>query len=154
MHNNLGVARLRLGKWNEAGTEFDRASALDPEEADYLINIAIAKIIGKQAAAAVAPLEHARKIRSRRQGSESAADCDTGIAWAKPGSGGDSRRGDGQPPIRRRAPNLQDGNGLARLARVSRTLDRTLLRPGGEAPEGQPAAGKGPRKIDSGGEHR
>ena len=43
MHNNLGVARLRLGKWNEAGTEFDRASALDPEEADYLINIAIAE---------------------------------------------------------------------------------------------------------------
>jgi len=62
MHNNLGVARLRLGKWNEAGTEFDRASALDPEEADYLINIAIVKIIGKQASAAVAPLEHARKI--------------------------------------------------------------------------------------------
>ena len=62
MHNNLGVARLRLGKWNEAGTEFERASALDPEEADYWINISLAKIIGKQAAAAVAPLERARKI--------------------------------------------------------------------------------------------
>ena len=62
MHNNLGVARLRLGKWSEAGTEFDRASTLDPEEADYWVNNAIAKIIGKQAAAAVAPLERARKI--------------------------------------------------------------------------------------------
>jgi len=38
------------------------------------------------------------------------------------------------------------------MARVSKELDRTLLRPGGEAPEGQPAAGKGPRKIDSGGQ--
>ena len=48
-------------------------------------------------------------------------------------------------------PNLQDGNGLARMARVSRELDRTLLRPGGEAPDGQAPAGKGPRKIGSGG---
>ena len=70
MRNNLGVARLRLGKWNEAGTEFERASVLDPEEADYLINIAIVKIIGKQAAAAVAPLEHARKIVSDDKGAK------------------------------------------------------------------------------------
>ncbi|HEY2646050.1 MAG TPA: tetratricopeptide repeat protein, partial [Candidatus Acidoferrales bacterium] len=62
MRNNLGVARLRLGKWNEAGTEFDRASALDSEDADYWVNNAIAKLIGKQAAAAVPLLERARKI--------------------------------------------------------------------------------------------
>ena len=42
MHNNLGVARLRLGKWNEAGAEFERAAALDPEEPDYWVNLAIA----------------------------------------------------------------------------------------------------------------
>ena len=152
MHNNLGVARLRLGKWNEAGAEFDRASALDPEEADYLINIAIAKIIGKQAAGAVAPLEHARKVNpddkeakalliatleSLGRGPEAAAIRAEGAGSA-----------DKTPP-----PNLQDGNGLARMARVSKTLDRTLLRPGGEVPEGQAPAGKGPRKIDSGGAH-
>ena len=29
VHNNLGVARLRLGKWTEAAAEFERAAALD-----------------------------------------------------------------------------------------------------------------------------
>jgi tetratricopeptide (TPR) repeat protein len=150
MHNNLGVARLRLGKWNEAGTEFERASALDPEDADYLINISIAKIIGKQAAAAVAPLEHARKIdpddkearllliatlESLGRGPEAAAIRAEGAGSADKAS----------------PPNLQDGNALARMARVSKTLDRTLLRPGVEVPEGQAPAGKGPRKVDSGG---
>jgi len=48
-------------------------------------------------------------------------------------------------------PNLHDANALLRLVRVSRNLDRTLLRAGGETPEGQPITGKGPRKIDSGG---
>jgi tetratricopeptide (TPR) repeat protein len=150
MHNNLGVARLRLGKWNEAETEFERASALDPEEADYWVNIAIAKIIGKQAAAAVAPLERARKINPDDKGARS-------LIIATLESLGRSQEA---AAIRAEAtenadkapqPNLQDGNGLARLARVSRNFDRTLLRPGSEAPERQPTAGKGPRKIDSGG---
>jgi len=48
-------------------------------------------------------------------------------------------------------PNLHDANALLRLVRVSRNLDRTLLRAGGETLEGQPTPGKGPRKIDSGG---
>jgi tetratricopeptide (TPR) repeat protein len=154
MHNNLGVARLRLGKWNEAGMEFDRALALDPEETDYLVNIAIAKLIGKQSAAAVAPLERARKIDpddkeaktlliatldSLGRGPEAA------VIRAEPG---DSTEKAPSP-----APNLQDGNGLSRLARVSRTLDRTLLRTSGEAPGGQPAAGKAPRKPDPSGAH-
>lgn len=30
--NNLGVSRLRQGKWSEAGNEFERASDLDPAE--------------------------------------------------------------------------------------------------------------------------
>jgi tetratricopeptide (TPR) repeat protein len=120
MHNNLGVARLRLGKWSEAGTEFDRASALDPGEADYLVNSAIAKLIGKQSAAAVAPLDRARKI---------------------------------DPDDKEAPPNLQDANGLSRLARVSRNLDRTVLRTGGDLPDRQPATGKAPRKPDSSGAH-
>ncbi len=62
MRNNLGVARLRLGKWNEAGTEFERASALDPEDADYWVNDALAKLGGKQGAAAVAPWSAPEKL--------------------------------------------------------------------------------------------
>jgi tetratricopeptide (TPR) repeat protein len=150
MHNNLGVARLRLGKWNEAGTEFDRASALDPEEADYLVNIAIVKIIGKQAASAVAPLEHARKIDPDDKGAKALLIATLESLGRNPEAAAiraeATESADKTPP-----PNLQDGNGLARLARVSRNLDRTLLRPAGEAPEGQAPAGKGPRKIDSGG---
>jgi tetratricopeptide (TPR) repeat protein len=150
MHNNLGVARLRLGKWSEAGTEFERASALDPEEADYWVNIAIAKIIGKQAAAAVAPLERARKIDPDDKGARSLIIATLESLGRSPEAAAiraeATENADKAPQ-----PNLQDGNGLARLARVSRNLDRTLLRPGSEAPERQPTAGKGPRKIDSGG---
>jgi len=151
MHNNLGVARLRLGKWNEAGTEFERASALDPDDADYCVNAALAKLIGKQAAAAVAPLERARTIdpddkqakalliatlESLGRGSEAAA------IRAEASEGADK-----QAP-----PNVQDAAGLARQARVSRDLDRSLLRPSGDAPEGQAPTAKGLRKIGSGGE--
>ena len=152
MHNNLGVARLRLGKWNEAGTEFERASALDPEEADYLVNIAIAKIIGKQAAAAVAPLEHARKIVPDDKAAKALLIATLESLGRNPEAA--AIRAESTENVEKSAqPNLQDGNGLARLARVSRTLDRTLLRQGGEAPEGQAPAGKGPRKVDSGGVH-
>ena len=56
------------------------------------------------------------------------------------------KQGDKQVP-----PNLQDGNALARLARVSRSLDRTLLRPSGDPPEGQATGGKAPRKAGGGG---
>ncbi len=151
MHNNLGVARLRLGRWNEAGTEFERASALDPEEADYWVNIAIAKVIGKQAALAVAPLERARKIDPDDKQARSLLIAILDSLGRKPEVAAiraeATESTDKTPP-----PNLQDGNGLARMARVSRNLDRTLLRPGGEATEGQPAAGKGPRKTDSGGQ--
>jgi tetratricopeptide (TPR) repeat protein len=153
IRNNLGVSRLQIGKWNEAEAEFERASALDPEEADYWINIAIAKIIGKQAAAAVTALEHARKIdpddkqarvlsiatlESLGRGTEASA------IRAEAAEKGDKQV----------LPNLQDGVSLARIARVSRNFDRTLLRPGGEAPEGQSPVGKGPRKTDSGGAHQ
>jgi tetratricopeptide (TPR) repeat protein len=150
MHNNLGVARLRLGKWSEAGTEFDRASTLDPEEADYWVNNAIAKIIGKQAAAAVAPLERARKIDPDDKGAKALLIATLESLGRNPEAAAiRAEAPDGADKAS--LPNLQDGNGLARLARVSRNLDRTLLHPGGENPEGQPAAGKGPRKSDSGG---
>jgi tetratricopeptide (TPR) repeat protein len=147
MHNNLGVARLRLGKWNEAGTEFERASALDPEEADFLVNIALAKLIGKQAAAAVAPLEHARMIDP----ADKEAKALLIATFESLGRSSDAAaiRSEGADNADKQAPiNLQDASGLARLARVSRNLDHALLRPSTDPPAGQSAAGKGPRKID------
>ncbi len=150
MHNNLGVARLRLGKWSEAGTEFERASALDPEEADYWINQAIAKLIGKQTAAAVAPLERARKIDPDDKEAKSLLMATLEALGRGPEAA--AIRAEATDTTDKQAPpNLQDSASLTRMALVSRMLDRALLRSGGEAAEGQPAAGKGPRKNDTGG---
>ena len=152
MYNNLGVALLRLGKWNEAGIEFERASVLDPEEADYLVNMAIAKLVGKQAAVAVAPLEHARTIDPDDKDAKVLL-----IATLESvGRNADAATIRGEVPEsgdKQAQPNLQDVNGLSRMARVSRNLDRSLLRPSTDAPAGQqPVAGKGPRKNGSGGQ--
>jgi tetratricopeptide (TPR) repeat protein len=150
MHNNLGVARLRLGKWNEAGTEFERASALDPEEADYWINQALAKLIGKQTAAAVAPLERARKIAPDDKEAKVLLIATLESLGRKPEA--EAIRAEATEGAEKQVPpNLQDVTGLTRMALVSRNLDRALLRPGAEAAEGQPAAGKSPRKVDTGG---
>jgi tetratricopeptide (TPR) repeat protein len=151
MHNNLGVARLRLGKLNEAGTEFERASALDPEEADYWINIALAKLIGKQAAAAVSPLERARKIDPDDKEAKALLIATLESLGRSP-EAAVIRAEAGENADKQAPPNLQDGTGLARLARVSRNLDRLLLRSGGVAPEGQSPSGNGPRKIGGSGE--
>jgi tetratricopeptide (TPR) repeat protein len=153
MHNNLGVALLRLGKWNEGGTEFERAAALDPEEADYWVNMAIARIIGKLTAAAVASLERARKIDPDDKEARALLVATLESLGRNPEAAA-IRAEDAQNTNKASQPNLQDGNALARLARVSRNLDRTLLRPGSEAPEGQPAADKGPRKNRTGGQRQ
>ena len=153
MHNNLGVARLRLGKWSEAGTEFERASALDPEEADYWVNIAIAKLIGKQAAAAVSPLERARKIDPDDKDARALLIATLESLGRNPEAAA-IRAEAAENTDKSSQLNIQDATGLERLARVSRNLDRTLLRPGGEAPEGQSTPGKEPRKIDGGGERQ
>jgi tetratricopeptide (TPR) repeat protein len=153
MHNNLGVARLRLGKWNEAATEFERAAALDPAEADYWINLGIAKLIGKQAAAAVTPLTRAREIDASDKDAQSLLL----VALESLGRSADAAeiRAEAADNADKQAPpNIQDAAALARLARVSMNLDRTLLRPGIETPERQSTTGKGPRKVDSGGAPR
>ena len=151
MHNNLGVARLRLGKWSEADAEFERATALDPEEADYLVNTAIAKLIGKQASAAVAPLEHARRIDPDDKEARALAIATLESVGRKSDAAAiRAEATDKQPPPQL---NLQDAAGLARLARVSRNLDRSLLRPSGDTPGGQSPSGKGPRKTGTGGQH-
>lgn len=150
MHNNLGVARLRMGKWNEAETEFERASELDPEEADFWFNLAIAKIVGKDASAAVAPLQQARKIAPDDKGARALLIVTLESLGRKPEAA--AIRAESPDGLDKASmPNLQDGNALARLARVSRDVDRNLFRQASEAPEGPPPE-KEPRRVDSGGE--
>jgi tetratricopeptide (TPR) repeat protein len=152
MRNNLGVARLRLGKWNEAAMEFERAMALDPEEVDYSVNQALAKLVGKQAAAAVDPLEHARKIDPEDKIAKALLIATLESLGRGPEAAAIRAEGPGNTE-KQALPNLQDAAGLTRLARVSKDLDRSELRPSGDAPEGQAPAAKGPRKVTSGGEH-
>jgi tetratricopeptide (TPR) repeat protein len=151
MHNNLGVARLRLGKWSEAGTEFERALALDPGEADYCFNLAIAKLIGKQSGAAVDPLQRARAIDPDDK--EAKALLIATLESLGRGPEAAAIRAENADALTKQAlPNIQDAAALARLARVSRDLDRSLLRSSADASEGQPPAGRAPRKTSSGGE--
>jgi hypothetical protein len=115
--------------------------------------MAIARIIGKQAAPAVASLEHARKIDPDDKEARALLVATLESLGRNPEAAA-IRAEDNEKTDKASQPNLQDGNALARLARVSRNLDRTLLRPGIETPEGQPAAGKGPRKIATGGQRQ
>jgi Flp pilus assembly protein TadD/TolB-like protein len=150
LHNNLGVARLRLGKWAEAGTEFERAAALDEEEPSYWVNLGLSKLAGKQTAAAVTPLERATKAdpEDKEAGELYLATLESLGRGAEAASlrAASTERGN-----REAKPNLQDTAGLARMARVSRNVDHALLRPGGEAPVGQPPAGQRIQKQDKSG---
>src|SRR6202030_3310523 len=111
---------------------------LDPEEADYWVNMAIARIIGKLTAAAAASLERARKIDPDDKEARALLVATLESLGRNPEAAA-IRAEDAQNTNKASQPNLLDGNALARLARVSRNLDRTLLRPGSEAPEGQTA---------------
>jgi tetratricopeptide (TPR) repeat protein len=53
--NNLAVARGRLGKAREAIADLQRATRLDPEEADYWFNLGLAELRTNDSAAAIAP---------------------------------------------------------------------------------------------------
>ena len=151
MRNNLGVALLRLGKWSEASAEFERASALDPEDADYWVNIALAKLSGKQAPAAVAPLERARKIDPEDKVARSLLIATLESLGRAPEVAVIRSESVPENTDKSAPPNIQDVAGLSRLARVSRTLDRASIHAGGDPPEHPAPAGKGPRKPDSSG---
>ncbi len=149
-HNNLGIARLNLGKWNEAAAEFERAAALEEEAPDYWMNLGIAKLAEKQLASAVTALERASKLdpqdksartllisalESLGRGSDAAA-----LRAEMAGSGG------------RPAPTLpQDPAALARQAHVSKNFDRARLRPAPDEFVGPPPRGKDMRKRGDGG---
>jgi len=153
VYNNLGISRLRQGKWSEAGNEFERAAALDPGEPDYWFNIGISKLTAKQSAAAVAPFESALKLSAddkdaramlilvlQSLGRNSDADA---VRAATPENTG-----------RVTLPDLQNSAALARLARVSKKFDRALLRPAGDPPAAQPIPEKTPARNEIKGEPR
>jgi Flp pilus assembly protein TadD len=151
-HNNLGVAEMRVGKWPEAQAEFERAAALEPDEADYWVNVALTRLIQKTAATAVSPLEHARKIDPDDKEARAlliATLESLGQTQEAAGIRAEVADDSGKEAV----PNLQDPAALARFARVVRNLDRALLRPVGEAPERQTQAGKPARKASGGGGH-
>ena len=151
--NNLGIARLYEGKWTEAGAEFERAAALDPGEPNYLVNQAIAKLAEKQPAAAVAPLESARKL-----------DPDDKEARAlliplleSLGRNSDAAAIRAESPAgapRTAPPNLQNPAALAHFALPSKKFDRAFMRPPADPPEVQPMPGKAPAKNENKGEPR
>jgi hypothetical protein len=153
VRNNLGIARLRLGKWSEAAAEFERAAALDVAEPNYWVNLGIAKLAAKQPSAAVTPFERVREIapddkdarallistlESLGRGSDAAA-----IRADTPEGGG-----------RAVQPAPQDPAEFVRMARVSMSFDRSLLRSAGNVPEGQPPFRQVPHERDGNGDRR
>lgn len=153
VRNNLGVSKLREGKWNEAVPEFARAAALDSEEPDYWLNLGIARLAGKRLAGAVTAFQRARgldpndkdargllisTLESLGRTSEAAAirtDASQNVGRATP------------PNV---PANAQDPAALAKLAHVSKKFDRVLLRTAGAETATQPSR-QSPRKNDSGG---
>lgn len=149
--NNLGVAELRLSKWPEAEKEFNRAAALEPDEANYWVNVALTKLIEKNPNGAVAPLQSARKIDP----DDKEARALLIAALESLGRGQEVAEVRAEVPDDTAKPepqvNVQDPATLVRLARVVRNLDRALLRPTGESPEGQAPPGRTFRKASTGG---
>jgi tetratricopeptide (TPR) repeat protein len=153
VHNNLGVARLRLSKISEAAAEFERATALDADEPGYWINLGIARLTEKQPPAAITAFEHARNLAPEDKdarallistlelvgrGSDAAA-----IGAANPG---DAAPAAGHAT----APAFQDPAALARMARMSKDFDRSLLRSVADDPTSPPGKSAG-RSATSGG---
>jgi Flp pilus assembly protein TadD len=141
IRNNLGVARLRLGKPGDAATEFERATALDAEEPMYWENLGIAKLAAKQPDAAVAPLERARKLdpddklaRTLLLSTFESLGRASDAAALRAESAGNTGA----------TPAAQDQAALGRQARVSMNFDRALLHLEGDAAATKPA-----RKEDS-----
>jgi tetratricopeptide (TPR) repeat protein len=156
-HNNLGISRLRLGKWNEAATEFERAEAMDPEEPDYWVNLGIARLSGKQPAAAAPSFERARKLDPNDKDARAllistlellGRNSDAAAVRAEePENAGRGAQPNAQA-------NLQDPAVLARMAHVSKKFDRALLRGTGEDPAARQSSGQHPRKNESSGDKR
>lgn len=147
--NNLGVARLRLGRWAEASAEFERATVLDAEEPSYWFNLGVARMAAGDPTAAADPLQHALSLdandaEARRvliAALEAAGRHDDAEARRKEGPTSDAAH----PP----ASVPKDPAELARLARITMRLDPAALRPPVETPAAaQPgSSGAGLRPV-------
>ncbi|MBZ5696973.1 MAG: tetratricopeptide repeat protein [Acidobacteriia bacterium] len=153
VRNNLGVARLRLGKWSEAATEFERAAALDEKEPDYWVNLGIAKLAARQLAGAVAAFEHASKLDPDDKGARTLL-ISTLESLGRSSDAAAVRAESAENGGHAASPAPQDPAALARLARVSMKFDRALLRPADDAPAAHPSNGVGSQKRKNNGEHR
>jgi Flp pilus assembly protein TadD/TolB-like protein len=153
VRNNLGIARLLEGKWAEAGAEFERAAVLDPGEPDYLVNQAIAKLAEKQPAAAVAPLEGARKLNPEDKEARALLVPLLESLGRSPDAAAIRAESPATAP-RTAPPNLQNPAALARFALPSKKFDRSFLRPPPDPPDAQPAPAKPPAGSENKGERR
>jgi Flp pilus assembly protein TadD/TolB-like protein len=149
VRNNLGVARLRLGKWSEAATEFERAAALDSEETDYWVNLGIARLAGKQLAAAVSPFEHARNLDPEDKDARALL-ISTLESVGRSSDAAAIRAEAAEGAARATEPNIQDPAVIAKLVRVSRKFDRALLRAPGDGSDAGTSA-HSPRKAGASG---
>jgi tetratricopeptide (TPR) repeat protein len=150
VHNNLGVARLISGKWNEASLEFERAVAMDDGEADYWVNLAIARLAQKQQSAAVTALESARKIDPQDKGAR--ALLISALQSLGRGSEADAVRAESPEVAAAAAPPMpQDAAGLAHMARLSKQFDRSGLRSPSDAGSGRTPPNRETQKPASGG---
>ena len=153
VRNNLGVARLRAGKWSEAASEFEWAAAIDEEEPDYWVNLGIAKLAAKQPAAAVAPFERARKLDPEDKATRTIL-ISTLESLGRAADATALRTESVESSSHAAPPAAQDPAALARMARVSMKFDRVLLRPAGDAPAAQPSRGVDSQKREGDGGRR
>jgi tetratricopeptide (TPR) repeat protein len=132
-HNNLGIARLRLGKYPEAVAEFERATTLDGEEPDYWVNLGLAKLAEKDAAAAAEQFERARGLDPADKGATSLL-IGTFEQLGRKSDADALRAESAEKP----APVPSDASGLVHMARVTMKFDRSLLRMPQTSPESDP----------------
>jgi tetratricopeptide (TPR) repeat protein len=140
VRNNLGVVRVRQGKWSEAEIEFERAETLDPGEPDFWVNSGICKLAEKQTSASVSQFETALKLNSDDKDARAILISVLQSLGRK--SDADAVRGESaESAAHLMQPNLQDTAALVRLTRMSRKFDRALLRPIGDPAATRPAPG-------------
>jgi Flp pilus assembly protein TadD/TolB-like protein len=153
VRNNLGVARLRAGKWTEAASEFEWAAAIDEEEPDYWVNLGIAKLAAKQPAAAVPPFERARKLDPEDKATRTIL-ISTLESLGRTADATALRTELVESSGHATPTGPQDPAALARMARVSMKFDRVLLRPAGDSPAPQPSSGVDSQKREGDGGRR
>lgn len=139
--NNLAVARGRLGKTREAIAELQRATQLDPGEADYWFNLGLIEVRANDPAAGVAPFREV--LRHQPENAEAhallIASLERSGQAAEAAAEREAFNRSGHRPAVLSAPTPA---ALARLDRIKMHLDVTELH---EFPEGsgQAAADSG-----------